>query len=375
MVLWRSGVGPGRFSDTLWLGGYVTRDKLGGGNDELGAPFCAIPDVLLVVAADGTLLDHRGGVDDDPLCRSRPCAGQSLEEALPPEPARWLRLGVDQVLADSGAIRVAYTFEGRFYEARCYPLAGDQVAVAVRDVSDRNEAASLQAKQAEQAARNEALSQFAYVASHDLRAPLRAILSLTDWLVDDIGDAVSPESQEHLRLLSARVNRMDTLLESLLEYSRVGRVGVTVETVDVGELVTGVADLLAKPGFTVSIRGELPTLDTARGPLERVFLNLIANAIKHHDLEQGHIEIGCTQAGSAYRFVVCDDGPGIPADQRDKAFAMFSTLKRRDEIEGSGMGLALIRRIVETAGGDITLSDAPHGRGAQFSFSWPVRWA
>lgn len=221
---------------------------------------------------------------------------------------------------------------------------------------------------------NEQLEQFAYIASHDLKAPLRAVVSLATWIEEDLGDGGSPQVTEHLRLLRGRVTRMERLLQDLLQFARVGQEELHLEQVDVAELVRGVAQLQAPPeGMVVEPVGVLPVFETARTPLEHVLMNLVGNAISHHDRAAGHIAVGCERDGPWMRFRVSDDGPGIPADYHDKVFRVFSTLQPRDSREASGMGLAIVKKLVENAGGAVTIeANAP--RGTTFVFTWPHRW-
>lgn len=218
---------------------------------------------------------------------------------------------------------------------------------------------------------NTDLEQFAFVASHDLKAPLRAINHLATWLEEDLKDALTKDSQKHLELLRQRVRRMERFLEDLLLYSRAGRVSTDIATTNVRELFVDVVDLLAAPpGFVIQMTGEGLSFDTLVTPLRQVITNLIANAIKHHDASTGVVEFAVRDLGAQLEFTVSDDGPGIEPQFHEKIFAMFQTLRRRDEVEGSGIGLALVRRIVSLYGGTVTVS-CREPRGATFSFTWP----
>ncbi|MET0356032.1 MAG: ATP-binding protein, partial [Cellvibrio sp.] len=126
-----------------------------------------------------------------------------------------------------------------------------------------------------------------------------------------------------------------------------------------------------KPGLRLELSNSLPILSTFSTPLELIIRNLFSNAIKHHDRQEGLILVGSKTLNDQFIEVsVCDDGPGIPEKFHERIFGMFQTLKPRDELEGSGMGLALIKKIVEGYGGHVTLKS--EGRGACFSFSWPL---
>lgn len=214
------------------------------------------------------------------------------------------------------------------------------------------------------------LDHFVYVASHDFKAPLRGIDNLAVWVEEDAGDVLNDEAKGHLQMLRKRVKRLETLLEDLLAYSRAGRQNVAIETVDVSEMIqTVVDDLNLGASITVNFVGDSPVIPSPKAPLEHVFTNLIANAAKHHDRDQGRIEVSGEINGSGYRFRVCDDGPGIPERFREKIFEMFQTLKPRDVVEGSGMGLAIAKRLVQSYNGAITVV-GNEGRGTCFEFTW-----
>lgn len=221
---------------------------------------------------------------------------------------------------------------------------------------------------------NRELDQFAYVASHDLKAPLRAIVNLAGWIAEDAGDQLPPPSQEHLEKLRGRALRMERLLDDLLTYSRVGRRDGVAEEVKTEALIQDTAYLLAPPaGFQVRVERALPALFTPRTPLELVFRNLISNAIKHHHQpEQGFVQITARDLGDFVEFEIRDNGPGIEAQYHERIFGMFQTLRPRDEVEGSGMGLAIAKRAVEYRGGAIQIESAV-GTGTSFRFTWPKR--
>ncbi|WP_437819810.1 PAS domain-containing protein [Sorangium sp. So ce1078] len=219
---------------------------------------------------------------------------------------------------------------------------------------------------------NRELDQFAYITSHDLKAPLRGIANLSQWIEDDEHEHLSEQSKRNLELLRNRVQRMDALIDAILAYSRVGRVRVPTEVVAVGPLIEEVVDLLSPPvGFRVEIAAPLPSVVAERTLLQQVFMNLLGNAIKHHrDKESGRAVVSCADAGSHWRFTVADNGPGISPRFHDKIFVIFQTLEARDRSEGTGVGLALVKKIVESSGGAVAL-DSDVGRGAAFSFTWP----
>ena len=218
--------------------------------------------------------------------------------------------------------------------------------------------------------RNRELEQFAYVASHDLKAPLRAIANLSEWIEEDLHGQLAAENQRQMLLLRGRVHRMEALINGLLEYSRVGRTKAALEQVSVQVLLEEVVDSLAPPDtFTIAIAPNLPTFTTKVMLLRQVFANLISNAIKHHDRPDGHITITVQEQGAFYEFSVADDGPGIDANYHTKVFVIFQTLEARDTKESTGIGLAIVKRIVEAEGGSVWI-DSQEGSGATFRFTW-----
>jgi light-regulated signal transduction histidine kinase (bacteriophytochrome) len=216
---------------------------------------------------------------------------------------------------------------------------------------------------------NRDLDQFAYVASHDLKAPLRGIANLAQWLEEDLGDRVTGESREHLKLLRGRVHRMDALIEGILTYSRAARVRDNVEYVDSAILVAAVIDMLAPVGVTVNVQPGLPTLVTERVPLQQVFLNLIGNAIKYGGRSDATVTIGAEEKADVVQFSVSDNGPGIAPEYHEKIWQIFQTLAPRDEIEGTGIGLSVVRKLVEMRGGRAWVESSV-GTGSTFFFTW-----
>jgi len=169
----------------------------------------------------------------------------------------------------------------------------------------------------------------------------------------------------------ARIERLDMLLDSLLQHSRVGRVGAAPEDTDIAQLIKEIADYIApRTGFTVIYRGEIPMIHTSKAPLEQVLRNLIGNGLKHHDGDAGTVVVSARDLGNMMEFRVEDDGKGIPPQFHERIFQMFQTLKSRDEVEGSGMGLAIVKKSVEGHGGTIRVESAPPRRGTTFVFTW-----
>jgi PAS domain S-box-containing protein len=245
---------------------------------------------------------------------------------------------------------------------------------SANDVTDRKNAqAEREDLIAALAQSNRELDEFAYVASHDLKAPLRVIDNASTWLQEDLAGKLDEESRENLGLLRGRVARMERLLDDLLEYSRIGR--KTTKQFD--EIVRG-ADLkedlmlllAQRDGFEVIFDDAFLNVRAGRMPLQQILLNLVNNSIKHHDKETGRIDVKTEDFGDRYRFTVTDDGPGIPEQFHEQVFKMFQTLKPRDRVEGSGIGLAIVRKHIEVLGMTIELQNGRDG-GSIFRFTYP----
>lgn len=247
----------------------------------------------------------------------------------------------------------------------------DDLQVALAEAQDAREAAERATAAVTDAYRQ--LDQFAYVASHDLKAPLRGIGNLAQWIQDDLSDRLEAGSAEHLKLLQGRVARMEALIDGILAYSRAGRAMSPPETVDTAELVTDVIELIAVPETVkINVAPDMPTLSSERISLEQVFMNLITNAVKYSSAARSdpEVDIGWRDLGDAIEFSVRDNGPGISPEYHARIWGIFQTLVARDKVEGTGVGLAIVQKVVESRGGSVALESAS-GQGATFRFTWP----
>ncbi|OHB62183.1 MAG: hypothetical protein A2167_01745 [Planctomycetes bacterium RBG_13_46_10] len=218
---------------------------------------------------------------------------------------------------------------------------------------------------------NKELNELVYIISHDLKTPLRGINTLVNWLSTDYAVKFDNEGRERIELLLSRVSRMYNLIDGILQYSGVGRIKEVQVKVNLNELLPGIIDKLAVPGnISVTIENELPVIECEKGRISQVFQNLLSNAVKFMDKPQGQIRIGCVEEESYWKFSITDNGPGIKEKYYEKIFQIFQTLLPKDEIKGVGVGLTVVRKIVEIYGGRIWVK-SKLGEGSAFFFTLP----
>lgn len=231
--------------------------------------------------------------------------------------------------------------------------------------------AQIQERQQQLERSNRDLDQFAYVASHDLKAPLRAITTLSSWIEEDLAGKLDDEGRRQMELLRSRVRRMDALIEGILHYSRIGRLESRGERVEVARLLAEVVEAIDPPaGFRIEVAPAMPVLHTHRLRLEQVFTNLISNAIQHHHRIVGRVEVSWRRLGDVHEFTVADDGPGIAREHQARVFMMFQSFGNTEKGDHTGLGLSLVKKLVEEEGGSISLESEP-GHGCRFCFTWP----
>ncbi len=220
---------------------------------------------------------------------------------------------------------------------------------------------------------NKELGEFSYIVSHDLKAPLRGVGSVTDWLIQDYTDKLDDEGKEHLKSLKNRVMRMSKLIDGVLRYSRIGREQIEKELLDTNTILQDCIELLEVPkNIQILVDDKVPQVYASEVQLEQVFQNLISNAIRYMDKNEGKIHISCqSELKGMWHFIVADNGPGIAEKHFERIFKIFQTLSARDKVESTGIGLTIVKKIIELHDGTIWVESVV-GEGTKFHFLLPA---
>ena len=240
----------------------------------------------------------------------------------------------------------------------------------VRYTIERKRAAQKQVKLIKELERaNKELKDFVSIVSHDLKAPLRGIKSLANWVVADYADKISDDGKEQMNLLLTSVERMHNLIDGVLRYSKVGRIEEKQIQINLNKFVPELIDMIGPPeNIAITVENELPVIECAETHIMQLFQNLLSNAIKYIDKPQGQIRIGCVEENGFWKFSVADNGPGIEEKHFEKIFRIFQRLSPHDEPESTGVGLTVVKKIVELYGGMIWVESKP-GEGSTFLFT------
>lgn len=216
---------------------------------------------------------------------------------------------------------------------------------------------------------NDELGYFTSIASHDLKSPLNAIRRLLEWIQEDCAELIPDEHAENMRLVVNRADRMEALLDDLLTYARIGREDASSSDINLQSLYEDISQLLDIPdSFSVSVPDK--TLHLPAVPFKTVMLNLVGNAIKHNDKEHGTVDVTVDESRHYYLIAVKDNGPGIDSKYFERIFQLFQTLRPRDEVEGSGIGLSVVMKYISSFGGKIDV-ESDGVSGTTFKISWP----
>ena len=217
---------------------------------------------------------------------------------------------------------------------------------------------------------NKQLDEFVYIVSHDLKAPLRGLASVTSFLEDELGTELKPEVKDLLEMMKSRTVRMQNLIDGILHYSRMANNKTEKESIKLSEVISNIIDLLVIPNHVrIEFPDNLPKLFDERIKLHEVFQNLISNAIKYNNKESASVKVAFEDKGNQYLFSIADNGMGIKSEHFEKIFGVFQTLQSKDKQESTGIGLTIVKKIVEGQGGKVWI-ESEFGKGSTFFFTW-----
>lgn len=215
---------------------------------------------------------------------------------------------------------------------------------------------------------------FIYLISHDVRNSVRALIEVPQWIAEDLQDAgirIEGSLAENMELMNIHTRRLDRMLYDLLVYSRIGRMQNVVD-VDLAEAIEILRqEIRIPPGLRVEVDLKQKTLRIGEQDIMTLLIALMSNVIRHGDAETDLVRITSRREGEEVVLTFADNGPGIPQAYRGKVFGAMTTLRPRDEVEGSGMGLAHVKKIVELYGGTISWMDLDSPRGVGFEIRLP----
>jgi len=355
-----------------------------------------IPDVIFAVGKDGRIqfLNHTmaGNVPENVI-------GTSIYEYMPAEQQDMMRASIEHVFLTGKVGHFEIDWHGAqgaetIWKTRVVPVMHGEQVVAVNLISteitkqrkterrqlellatgiaERRKAERRQIELLEQLESiNSKLKDFANIVSHDLKDPLRMIQRLAQWVSDDYTDKLDEKGKEQLDLILNQVNRMHNLIDGILKYSRVGYLAEEKVQINLNDLMPQIIDMVSAPeNITIVVENELPVIESEQTRITWVFQILLSNAIKCMDKSQGQVRISCIEEDVCWKFSVADNGPGIEEELFEKIFRMFQTTEPQDKIESTGIGLSLVKKIVETYGGKIW-SESKLGQGTTFLFTLP----
>jgi PAS domain S-box-containing protein len=280
---------------------------------------------------------------------------------------KWFAKTIDPILDESGTFAGAVCILADITDRK---QAEESLHAQARELSQIN--SQLRQSTALVRQRNQELDQFAHIVSHDLKAPLRGISSLSQWIEEELTEQASPETRQNLGLLRSRVSRMNSLIDGLLTYARIGYQEAPCETFELNELLLEIVDSLdIPPEFVIELPPNPLKINANRLLLSQVFANLMSNAVKHHNRPNGRIQVTAQAQAQGYQFSVADDGAGIASKDHRRIFDVFQTLQNPSNDGSTGIGLAIIKKIIERIGGQVYL-ESELGEGATFHITWPV---
>ena len=254
-----------------------------------------------------------------------------------------------------------------------YDITAKKELVALRNAEEELERLN---KDLESAVRelkqaNEELQEFAHVTAHDLKTPLRAIGTLAGWLLKDYADKFDEQGKKKVGMLFTRARQMNALIDDILRYSRVGHDITKKQRVDLNAVLSEVIAGIDPPeNIEITVESEMPVLKCEKVHIIQIFQNLLSNAIKYMDKPSGQIKIGCAEQDAFWRFSVIDNGCGIERKHYERIFKLFQTLSPCDGVENTGIGLSIVKKIVELNDGSVSV-ESEVGKGSTFIFTLP----
>lgn len=266
-------------------------------------------------------------------------------------------------------VKMANTIAAGNYEVHTADKGKDELSQLANSLNHMAEVLSENIRLLQR--KNEELDQFAHIVSHDLKAPLRGIDNVITWIEEDHSSELPPKISEYIQIIKGRLLRAENMIRGILLYARVGKQNLEREYINLNTLLQDVIEnLVVRPGLRLEIQENMPEIYSERIPLQQVLANLISNAIKYHDKPNGYIKVYVRNFSDQYEFFVEDNGPGIAKTYHDKIFVIFQTLQERDSFESTGVGLAIVRKVLDDRKQRINVT-SELGKGSTFSFTWP----
>ncbi|MBW7990596.1 MAG: PAS domain S-box protein [Planctomycetes bacterium] len=345
----------------------------------------AIPDAMISIGNDGLISLFNPAAEEMFGYKKEDMLGQPIEPLMPEQyrhhHSQYLQSYFDIGKPD-GVIGCtvelpALRSNGNIFQIEMSLSAGSlgdkQFVIAViRDITKRKQTELNQDELIKKVDNiNKELQEFVSIVSHDLKAPLRGIKTLANWILSDCSDKLGDEANEQVNLLLERVERMYSLIEGTLQYSRAGRAVENKIQVDLNTFVPEIISMVDPPkNITVTIENEMPVIECDEIHIMQIFQNLLSNAIKYMDKSKGRIKIGCVQKNGSWEFSVADNGPGIEEKHFERIFKIFQALPTSPDFEGTGVGLTVVKKIVELYDGRIWV-ESKVGEGSTFFFTLP----
>jgi PAS domain S-box-containing protein len=340
---------------------------------------------MISIGSDGLITLFNPAAEEMFGYKKEDILGEPLEVLMPEQYRRrhgqyvksYFETGKPDGIIGSTVELPALRSDGRIFQMEMSLSAGllgnEQFVIAVaRDITERKQIELNQEELIRKAdSINKELKEFVSIVSHDLKAPLRGIKTLANWILSDCSDKLSEEANEQMNLLLERVERMYGLIEGALQYSRAGRTEEKQVELDLNSFVPEVINMVVPPeNIAVTVESELPVIECEEVHIMQIFQNLLGNAIKYMDKPDGRIRVGCVEEDGFWKFSVADNGPGIEEKNFDKIFKIFQALPTSPNFQGTGIGLTVTKKIVELYGGRIWV-ESKVGEGSTFFFTLP----